>query len=239
MTDSLQKKKILVIEDDDAFNLWIGIVLKRLGIEEYKRVREVEDALKLLDNELPDLIISDIFLEGKLTGVDLLKKSYKHSIPTIITTSSTSEELYREIQQIENVIYLVKPFQPLTLIASIESLMFGGFNDAKVDKLRAPSIFVKLANNKNTKVYLSDIVFLESDGNYTYIHTKDKKMALKKSMAKVLSELDESFIQCHRTFCVNKIHINSWSTREVRVGDRDIPIGRSFLKLLERELRDQ
>lgn len=239
MTNSLQKKKILVVEDDDSFNLWIGIVLNRLGIDEYKRVRSVEEAIQLLDIELPDLIISDIFLEGKLTGVDLLKRSFKHSIPTIVTTSSTSVELYREIQQIESVVYLVKPFQPLTLIAAIEGLMMGGLNDAKADKLKSPSIFVKLANNKNTKVYLSDIIFLESDGNYTYIHTKDKKMALKKSMAKVLNDLDESFIQCHRTFCVNKIYINSWSTKEVNVGDINIPIGRSFLKLFERELKSQ
>lgn len=239
MIDSLENKKILVVEDDDSFNLWISIVLKRIGILEYKRVKTVESALQLLDSELPDLIISDVFLEGKLTGVDLLKRSYRHSIPTIVITSSKSIDLYREVQQIEKVIYLEKPFQPLTLISSIERLILEGHSEANAEKLKSPAIFVKLANNKNTKVYFSDIVYLESDGNYTYMYTMDKKIALKKSMSKVLGELDDNFIQCHRTFCVNKSYIASWSTKEVKVLNSDIPIGRSFLKLFERELKNQ
>ena len=234
MALSLYQKKILLVEDDDIFDLWIGIVLNRLDITDYQRVKTVEEALIALENDTPDLIISDIYLEGKLTGVDFLKKIQQFSVPIIVITSSTSIELYREVQLIENVIYLVKPFQPLTLIAAIENLLHSDKQYAS--KLKEPFIFIKMADNKNTKVFMSDIIYLESDRNYTYIYTIQRKFVLIKTLSKVLEELDKRFIRCHRTYAVNKQHIVSWSAIQIQLEKTIIPIGRSYQKEIKNEI---
>ncbi|MDI9862661.1 response regulator transcription factor [Flectobacillus roseus] len=230
MERKLSQKKLLVIEDDDAFDMWIGLVLTQLEIIDFHRVRLAEDALIYLENNCPDLIICDIFLEGELTGIDFLKKIQHFSIPIIVVTSSTSLLVYREVQRVENVIYMVKPFQPITFIAAIERLLLPNgqfFNE--------PFIFVRV-QNKQLKIFFKDILYLESDGNYTYIHTREKKLALLKSISKLLDELDKRFVRCHKTYAVNKQHIIAKTTTQIEIAKTYLPIGRSYQKILESEI---
>ncbi len=93
-----------------------------------------------------------------------------------------------------------------------------------------------MSSNKHIKVYLSDLAYLQSDGNYTYLYTAERKIAQKKSLTKVLSELDNRFIRCHRTYAVNKYHVISWSSTEIKLMNNDIPLGRSYQKLFEYEM---
>ena len=236
----LNQIKILIIEDDDSFNLWISLVMTRLEITNFHQVATAEEALLYLEDQSPDLIICDIYLEGQLTGIDFLKKIQILSIPIIIMTSSTSISLYREVQMIERVVYLVKPFQPITFIAAIESVLRGVNSFSNSMKLKEPSLLVRLSNNKNTKIYFSDIIYLESDGNYTYLFTQEKKIALKKSLIRTMAELDSRFIRCHKTYGVNRSYVLSWSSMQIElrpIGMPSLPIGRSYQKTFESEMK--
>ena len=65
---------------------------------------------------------------------------------------------------------------------------------------------------KAEKIPLHDIVYLEANLNYTIIHMKDGnvKLSAQTLLFHVNNYLDESFIRIHRTFCVNKIHIEGF-----------------------------
>ena len=65
---------------------------------------------------------------------------------------------------------------------------------------------------KSEKIPLTEIVYLEANQNYTLIHLQNGKVRLSAQtlLFHVNNYLDESFIRIHRTFCVNKNHIESF-----------------------------
>jgi DNA-binding LytR/AlgR family response regulator len=57
-------------------------------------------------------------------------------------------------------------------------------------------------NQQVLKIHLADIVYVEAEGNYTFIHTIQHKVyARKKPLKNLKEELDEKFIQ------INKSHL--------------------------------
>ena len=65
---------------------------------------------------------------------------------------------------------------------------------------------------KSEKIPLTEIVYLEANQNYTLIHLQNGKVRLSAQtlLFHVNNYLDESFIRIHRTFCVNKNHIEGF-----------------------------
>ena len=65
---------------------------------------------------------------------------------------------------------------------------------------------------KSEKIPLTEIVYLEANQNYTLIHLQNGNVRLSAQtlLFHVNNYLDESFIRIHRTFCVNKNHIESF-----------------------------
>ncbi|PWK28185.1 LytTr DNA-binding domain-containing protein [Arcicella aurantiaca] len=71
-----------------------------------------------------------------------------------------------------------------------------------------------LLPNKHRKfeqILYSDILYLQSNSNYTLIHLQDGsvKISTKTLLFHINNSLDESFIRIHRTFCVNKNYIQN------------------------------
>lgn len=72
----MPKYKVLLVEDNPFFqNIWNSILLRAL--HEYQLDWAVSEsaASKLMSDTTYDIIISDIFLSGSKTGVDLWKKT--------------------------------------------------------------------------------------------------------------------------------------------------------------------
>ena len=67
--------KILIVEDQfiEANNL--QRILEKAGYKVCSIARSVPIALDIIENEKPDLVLLDIFLQGNLTGIDLAKKT--------------------------------------------------------------------------------------------------------------------------------------------------------------------
>lgn len=233
---SLTAKKILLVEDDDIYTIWIKIVLEEASFLNFSSVKTVEDALNECATAPPDLIISDIFLEGKLTGIDLVKKLQGYNIPVIIITNSKDKELYKKINSIQQVNYLVKPFQALSLISSIENIFYDIENN-KASKYNRPYILIKNFENVYEKIFLDDVLYIEVERNYTFLYTRKRKLALKKSLASFQENLNEAFIRVHKSFLVNSFHIKALSSHHIVLSnDIRIDIGRSYVKELKKSL---
>jgi len=78
---------------------------------------------------------------------------------------------------------------------------------------------------------LSDILWIQSDGNYCSIHTGDKKYVLKKSLVKILELLSaDYFIRVHMKFIVaiDKIIKLDLSVNKVFIGENELAVGPRF-----------
>jgi DNA-binding LytR/AlgR family response regulator len=235
----LSKKKFLLVEDDPIYAIWLKVVLEDFGIKDITSETTVIKAVESCKVNQPDLIICDIFLEGKLTGVDLLKELQQYQIPIIIITNSRDKDLYNVVKKVQHVNYLVKPFQPLSLISVIEN-SFHELESSKNSKLNESFILIKNHENTYNKLFLSNILYLEADKNYTYIYSSEKKIALKKSLVSLLPDLDNHFIRIHKSFIVNKIHIAFWNTQAVTLSNGvHLSLGRSFIKDFLNQINDK
>ena len=115
----MNKKKILVVEDNIITAKHISNSLKKFGYEVTDMVNSAEAVLKSIVNNTPDLAILDINLGRDVDGIqiaDLLEKEY--GIAFIFLTSYNDEETINRILKLNPLGYIIKPFNPDFLTSS-------------------------------------------------------------------------------------------------------------------------
>ncbi len=82
-----------------------------------------------------------------------------------------------------------------------------------------------------TKMPLSDIYYIQADGNYAYIQTKDRRFAVKRSLATITEELNEDeFVRASRGLLVNftKVDEISFAEGRLQVGEHTLKLGKAY-----------
>ena len=70
--------KILAVEDDPIYAESLSLIVRELGYELVGIVDNAVAALQLVDETLPDLILMDIEINDKISGIELGSADYKH-----------------------------------------------------------------------------------------------------------------------------------------------------------------
>ncbi|HMP75994.1 MAG TPA: response regulator [Kiritimatiellia bacterium] len=115
--------KVLIIEDEEGIQLLLKRVVGMLG-HEVLLAGDGPSAVKIAREEAPDLIISDLSLPGKPSGIDLIRelRAMDPARPLVVTTGYSSGEKMDAIQA-EGIQHILgKPFDILgarTLVASL------------------------------------------------------------------------------------------------------------------------
>ncbi|MCK4839470.1 MAG: response regulator, partial [Desulfobulbaceae bacterium] len=111
--------KILVVEDNLALRKLCHLTIQRLGYYTVS-TESAENAIKILEKESFDIIISDIFMEG-LNGIELLEHINDHHnhADVIIMTGYTGEYSYADIINLGAIDFIIKPFDLKTLEAKL------------------------------------------------------------------------------------------------------------------------
>jgi len=238
----MKKIRVVLLEDDAIDTLKIEIMLSNTESSKYEIIlidtfKTLETFLLYLQNQIKeiDVIISDIFINNKAKGLQLLKELSNSDIPVILTTSSHDAAIYNEAKSIRKVQYLIKPFHKLTLQSSI-ILVYEENEKRKIHfEDDTKFLFLKSKLNHNERTNINDIIFIEAEGNYCYIHTQEKKYVLKKSLAKLITEdLDKLFVRTHHKFAVNRNYIKLLRSRTILLTNNvDLPIGISFKQAIK------
>ena len=116
---------ILVVEDEPAIQELIAYNLKQAGHQPL-RADNAEQALNLVANALPDLVLLDWMLPG-LSGIEFARRlradKRTRAIPIIMLTARTDEQ--DKLQGLETGAddYITKPFSPRELNARIKAVL--------------------------------------------------------------------------------------------------------------------
>ena len=79
---------ILIVEDENIIAMDIQFMLENLGYKISGVVSSGEDSIKKASNMLPDLILMDIKLKGKIDGVRAANQIYESlRIPVVYLTA--------------------------------------------------------------------------------------------------------------------------------------------------------
>lgn len=121
----IMKKKVLIVEDEqDTIDLEKMIMLKH-GYN-VSVAMNAEEALKIIETNIPDIILLDVMLPGKIDGFEfckMLKSSDKSKIPIIIFTAKSGFlDLTTGLDSGADE-YLTKPFSAEGLVQSVKRLL--------------------------------------------------------------------------------------------------------------------
>ncbi|THH41630.1 LytR/AlgR family response regulator transcription factor [Neolewinella litorea] len=81
------------------------------------------------------------------------------------------------------------------------------------------------------KIPLSDIQYIEADGNYAHIQTTDKRFAIKRSLAAIAEELDGGdFVRVSRGLLVNFTQVSRISFAEgvLELNNHQLKLGKAY-----------
>lgn len=115
-----QKKKVLIVDDEPSIRDSLSLLLK--GNFEVQVAENGAEALKLVENSRPDLILLDVIMP-KLDGVQTLRelRSRQIQVPVVMLTATTTVRTAVEAMKCGAVDYLNKPFDIEQLTALIYS----------------------------------------------------------------------------------------------------------------------
>src|ERR1700758_1202337 len=137
------KAKILIVEDQyiEASNL--EITLLRAGYIVCEIARSVAAALKIIGSEKPDMVLLDIQLQGRLTGIDLAQMLSQKNIAFIFISANSRQQILDAAKMTRPYGFLLKPFREKDILIALEVALYRHAqdrelklkNDAPVDPL--------------------------------------------------------------------------------------------------------
>lgn len=192
-------------------------------------------AMDLLQKEKIDLIFLDIHLP-KLKGLDFIKVLKKP--PQIIITSAYQDYALQGYEL--NVLdYLLKPIEFNRFVMAVNKLKDREPVNAVLSAMpltERAALFFNVSK-KRVKVYIDEILYIESLKEYIRITAKDKVILTKFQLGQIEEMLAKNgFLRIHRSFLVARNKIDAFSATDVEIGGKQVPIGRSYKEIVMAEL---
>jgi DNA-binding LytR/AlgR family response regulator len=86
-------------------------------------------------------------------------------------------------------------------------------------------------------VKIDDILFLESDKNYIFVHTFDQKLWVRTSFHEFIELIDgKQFVRIHKGFMVNVSKVTTINSDKLFIDAIEIPVGKVYRDDLLRQL---
>lgn len=231
------KLKIGIVEDDMIIADALSEMLIAIGYSVTEPAARYTEAIDMIENQNPDLLLLDINLIGKMDGIDVAHTIRKNfNLPFIFLTANMDSSTIERAKEVRPSAYLAKPITKEQLYSAIE-IAFSNFNSQPQEQINIDNensankdfVFVK-DGYAFIKVLFNEIIFLESDANYVSIHlAAGKKMMVRNKLDDFIEQLDKNlFLRIHRSYAVNRNKIEGIFPTELTIGSNKIPIGKTY-----------
>jgi DNA-binding NtrC family response regulator len=114
------KKKILIVEDEFVVANDLRIMLEAAGYEVMGIAISAEAAMKELEKNIPDIVLLDIQLQGKLSGIDLAKQLRTKHIAFVYLSANSDQATLQRARATEPYGFLVKPVRTKDLLITLD-----------------------------------------------------------------------------------------------------------------------
>jgi two-component system LytT family response regulator len=231
------KVKALLVED----NPFMATILSDLLQENHPEVEILGvaengyEGLKKINQLQPDLVFLDIEMPD-MNGFEMLREIGEINFQTIFITAHSHYAI--KAFRFNALDYLVKPVNAEHLNQSIKR--FKSNRSTNAYQMQQALVNLSTENIEEQKLVLAtekgilhlplkNIIKIESERNYSFIHLSDRKKELSsKTLSHFESILsDKGFFRCHRSFLVNRYHIDSVGQDSFNLKDSSkVPISR-------------
>ena len=201
----------LIIDDEPlAINVIKNHIKEIDNLNVINTFNSAIDALSFMKSNNVDLLFLDINMP-LLDGLDFIKSLDKK--PMIIITTAYSEYAIKTYE-LEVLDYLVKPISFPRFLKAVNRA-FKKFNSSLTSNLniaKRTHIFIKVDKKKMQKIYLDEILIIESLRDYLKIKTITNKYIIHSTLSSFTEKLpSNNFIRIHRSFtiAIDKIEAGS------------------------------
>lgn len=240
----MQKYNCLIVEDEPlAAEVLEEYIAQIPFLQLTSTCGDAIYAMEAMQEQKPDLIFLDIHLP-RLKGLDFVRTLTQP--PRIIVTTAY-EQYALQGYELNVVDYLLKPIEFGRFLTAVNKLGAGAHQPGKGLALRQPGPGLILpsgpgpalqqgrpaiyfnVNKKKVKLFLDEILYIESLKEYIRIFTKNKTILTRFALGEIETLLAENnFLRIHRSFVVARDKIEAFSATDVEVGGKQLPIGRSY-----------
>lgn len=228
------KYKCAIIDDE---NLAIDVIVNYLksvdNLELVAKCNNGIEANNFLNNNHVDLLFLDIDMPV-LTGLELLKNV--PDPPSVIFTTAHRKYALDGFNY-EAIDFLLKPISFERFLKAINKFLKMKKSDLinatienrnYIQKDKSEFIFFKL-DKKMVRIYVEDMIYIESIRNNIKIVTKDREYVIRKSLSEIEERLlPPAFLRIHRSFIIAVNKIDEYSTSHVKLGEYTLNIGRNY-----------
>ncbi|MFC1833238.1 PAS domain S-box protein [Thermodesulfobacteriota bacterium] len=125
--------RILIVENEIMLVKDLAQSLKNLGYEVVGRVASAEEAFRIVEESMPDLILMDIKLDGEIDGIEAAEQiRSRFDIPVVYLTGFAEKDAMERAKKSEPCGYLSKPVGLLELKSTIETAQYKHEADKRV-----------------------------------------------------------------------------------------------------------
>ncbi len=225
---------ILIVEDEPIIADDIAMILEKNGYKVSELVDNSLDAIDHLEKQNVQLVLLDINIEGDRDGIWLAHQINKQfQLPFVFLTSYYDEKTLNRAQATHPKGYIVKPYDEGDLIANIHLALVKAGNQPFSD---SDKFFVR-DKGELKSIETTEILYAESDNNYSNIFTRERKYVVSHTLKSVEEKLEgKGFFRSHKSYLVNFQKISSISEGYLFIDDIKLPVGRTYRDSLVKNL---
>ncbi|MFB0496994.1 DNA-binding NtrC family response regulator [Mucilaginibacter sp. OAE612] len=139
-------KKILIVEDESLVAYDLKLILTRAGYKVCGIADSVPEALEIIEEQKPEMVLLDIFLKGSLNGIDLAKVLTSKNIAFVYLSANFQESILERAKATQPYGFLVKPFREKELLITLDVAFYRHQNSIE-SKLRQEQALEQVFKN--------------------------------------------------------------------------------------------
>jgi two-component system LytT family response regulator len=197
--------KVLILDDEPPARRGMRQALAQIGVTDVRDVGTIEQAVKALNEERPDVLLLDVELRGGKVGFDLLDTLPAEGIPAIFITAHPDHAIRAfEVQAVD---YLLKPVDPRRLKESLKRVS----QPTEERPFSSDEKVLFRDGVKNVLLRVGDIQVLEASESYTRLLLGDGRgVTVNGTLKSVRERLNGNlFFLASRSHAVNLDHITN------------------------------
>ena len=120
-------ERIVIVEDDPIVSTDLENLVRGFGYDVVAVVPSGEEAIGIVEDQRPDLVMMDITLEGELDGVDtatIIGERFR--IPVVYLTAHSDKATLERAKLTKPYGYVLKPFQEIEIQIALQMALFTG-----------------------------------------------------------------------------------------------------------------
>jgi len=138
--------------------------------------------------------------------------------------------LFTDVFTMAGILYFIVLFTSFILLIKhyfVDQRAIGSLEEkqAQIDR----GYFTVRSNRQTSNIKYDELLYLESLGDYIEFHLANgSSVSSKEKISHMEDRLPEGFLRIHRSFIVNRSKISSFAMDHVMMGEKELPISRSY-----------